>query len=138
MRATVSARYEVAEIGDAYRLMSPLLGTTLASTLFAVALLLCGLNATVTATLSGQVVMEGFLRFQLPPVTRRLVTRLIAIVPAVLGRLYGLPGAGPDKTTAEGAYDQPYEWPAARIAHAIRRRLFRELREFGGREHPAR
>ncbi|MFO1036435.1 MAG: Nramp family divalent metal transporter [Geminicoccaceae bacterium] len=75
---------EVAEIGDAYRLMSPLLGTTLASTLFAVALLLCGLNATVTATLSGQVVMEGFLRFQLPPVTRRLVTRLIAIVPAVL------------------------------------------------------
>jgi manganese transport protein len=75
---------EVAEIGDAYQLMTPLLGTGLAATLFAVALLLCGLNATVTATLSGQVVMEGFLRFRLPPVLRRLVTRLIAIVPAVV------------------------------------------------------
>ncbi|MBR0682003.1 divalent metal cation transporter [Roseomonas eburnea] len=75
---------EVAEIGDAYQLMSPLLGSGMAATLFAVALLLCGLNATVTATLSGQVVMEGFLRFRLPAVTRRLVTRLIAIVPAVV------------------------------------------------------
>jgi manganese transport protein len=75
---------EVAEIQDAYQLMSPLLGTGLAATLFAVALLLCGINSTVTATLSGQVVMEGFLRFRLPPVVRRLVTRLIAIVPAVI------------------------------------------------------
>ncbi len=75
---------EVAEIQDAYQLMTPLLGGTLAATLFAVALLLCGLNSTVTATLAGQVVMEGFLRFRLPPVTRRLITRLIAIVPAVL------------------------------------------------------
>ena len=75
---------EVAEIQDAYQLMSPLLGGSLAATLFAVALLFCGLNATVTGTLSGQVVMEGFLRFRLPPVVRRLVTRLIAIVPAVV------------------------------------------------------
>ena len=75
---------EVAEIQDAYQLMSPLLGGSLAATLFAVALLFCGLNATVTGTLSGQVVMEGFLRFRLPPVARRLVTRLIAIVPAVV------------------------------------------------------
>jgi manganese transport protein len=79
-----SGRTEVAEIQDAYQLMAPLLGSGLASILFAVALLLCGINATVTATLSGQVVMEGFLRLRLSPVLRRLVTRLIAIVPAVI------------------------------------------------------
>ncbi|MBU8542004.1 Nramp family divalent metal transporter [Falsiroseomonas tokyonensis] len=79
-----SGNTEVAEIGDAYRLIAPLLGSGLAATLFAVALLFCGLNATVTATLAGQVVMEGFLRFRLHPVLRRLVTRLVAIVPAVL------------------------------------------------------
>ena len=79
-----SGNTEVAEIQEAYQLMSPLLGGTLAATLFAVALLFCGLNATVTATLSGQVVMEGFLRFRLPPFFRRLVTRSIAIVPAVI------------------------------------------------------
>jgi manganese transport protein len=79
---------EVAEIGEAYQLMAPLLGSVLAAKLFAVALLLCGLNATVTATLAGQVVMEGFLRFRLPPVLRRLVTRLIAIIPAVIVTWY--------------------------------------------------
>ena len=83
-----SGNTEVAEIQEAYQLMSPLLGGTLAATLFAVALLLCGVNATVTATLSGQVVMEGFLRFRLSPVMRRLVTRLIAIVPAVIVTWY--------------------------------------------------
>jgi len=61
--------------------------------LFAVALLLCGMNATVTATLAGQVVMEGFLRLRLPPVYRRLLTRMIAIVPAVIVTwLYGASG----------------------------------------------
>jgi manganese transport protein len=79
-----SGRTEVAEIQDAYQLMAPLLGSSLAATLFAVALLLCGVNATVTATLSGQVVMEGFLRLRISPVLRRLVTRLIAIIPAVI------------------------------------------------------
>lgn len=79
-----SGHTEVAEIGDAYHLMAPLLGSGLAAILFAVALLLCGLNATVTATLAGQVVMEGFLRFKLPPIARRMVTRLVAIVPAVI------------------------------------------------------
>ncbi|WP_419899985.1 Nramp family divalent metal transporter [Roseomonas sp. USHLN139] len=79
-----SGNTEIAEIGDAYRLMAPLLGSGLAATLFALALLLCGINATVTATLAGQVVMEGFLRFRLPPFLRRLLTRLVAIVPAVL------------------------------------------------------
>ncbi|WP_424811523.1 Nramp family divalent metal transporter [Roseococcus sp. YIM B11640] len=79
-----SGNTEVAEIGEAYHLMAPLLGSGLAATLFAVALLFCGINATVTATLAGQVVMEGFLRFRLPPVARRMLTRLVAIVPAVL------------------------------------------------------
>ena len=83
-----SGNTEVAEIQDAYQLMTPLLGGTLAATLFAVALLLSGINSTVTATLAGQVVMEGFLRFRLPPVTRRLITRLIAIVPAVIVTWY--------------------------------------------------
>ena len=88
-----SGNTEIAEIGDAYRLMAPLLGSGLAATLFALALLLCGINATVTATLAGQVVMEGFLRFRLPPFVRRLVTRLVAIVPAVVVTwLYGASG----------------------------------------------
>lgn len=83
-----SGNTEVAEIQDAYQLMTPLLGGTLAATLFAVALLLSGINSTVTATLAGQVVMEGFLRFRMHPVLRRLVTRLIAIVPAVIVTWY--------------------------------------------------
>jgi manganese transport protein len=88
-----SGNTEVAEIGEAYQLLTPLLGAGIAATAFGVALLLCGLNATVTATLAGQVVMEGFLRFRLPPVLRRLVTRLIAIIPAVIVTwMYGASG----------------------------------------------
>ena len=78
-----SGNTEVAEIQDAHELLAPLLGTA-APYLFAIALLACGLNSTVTATLAGQVVMEGFLRFRLSPVVRRLVTRLVAIIPAVI------------------------------------------------------
>jgi manganese transport protein len=86
---------EVADIGDAYRLLTPLLGTTLASTLFAVALLASGQNSTITGTLAGQIVMEGFLNIRLPAWLRRLITRLIAIVPAVIvTALYGEKGAG--------------------------------------------
>ena len=86
---------EVADIGDAYRLLAPLLGTTLASTLFAVALLASGQNSTITGTLAGQIVMEGFLNIRLPAWLRRLITRLIAIVPAVIvTALYGEHGAG--------------------------------------------
>ena len=77
-------RTEVAEIGDAHELLAPMVGSAAAATLFAVALLACGLNATVTATLAGQAVMEGFLGLRLPPFFRRLVTRLVAIVPAVV------------------------------------------------------
>jgi manganese transport protein len=79
-----SGHHEVAEIQDAYKLLSPLLGVGVASTLFAVALLASGQNSTLTGTLAGQVVMEGFLRIRLPPVLRRLITRLLAIIPAVI------------------------------------------------------
>ncbi len=86
----------VADISDAYQLLTPLLGTTLASTLFAVALLCSGQNATLTGTLAGQIVMEGFIRLRLRPWLRRLITRLIAIVPAVLViTIYGERGTGP-------------------------------------------
>jgi manganese transport protein len=86
---------EVADIGDAYHLLTPLLGTTLASTLFAVALLASGQNSTITGTLAGQIVMEGFLNIRLPAWLRRLITRLIAIIPAVIvTALYGERGAG--------------------------------------------
>ncbi len=86
---------DVAEIGDAYTLLSPLLGVTIASTLFAIALLASGLNSTVTATLAGQIVMEGFLRLRIPAWARRLLTRAIAIVPVVVvTALYGEKGTG--------------------------------------------
>ena len=86
---------QVADIGDAYHLLTPLLGTTLASTLFAVALLASGQNSTITGTLAGQIVMEGFLNIRLPAWLRRLITRLIAIVPAVIvTAMYGERGAG--------------------------------------------
>ena len=85
-----SGHHEVAEIGDAHKLLSPLLGAGIASTLFALALLASGLNSTVTATLAGQIVMEGFLRLRLPQWVRRLVTRAIAIVPVVaVTAIYG-------------------------------------------------
>lgn len=76
--------HDVAEIQDAYKLLSPLLGVGGASTLFAVALLASGQNSTLTGTLAGQIVMEGFLRLRLAPVLRRLITRSLAIIPAVI------------------------------------------------------
>jgi manganese transport protein len=79
-----SGHSEVAEIGDAYKLLTPLLGVTGASTLFAIALLASGQNSTLTGTLAGQIVMEGFLNIRLKPWLRRLITRLIAIIPAVI------------------------------------------------------
>jgi manganese transport protein len=86
----------VADISDAYKLLSPLLGTTMASTLFAVALLCSGQNATLTGTLAGQIVMEGFINLRLRPWLRRLITRLIAIIPAVIViTIYGDEGSGP-------------------------------------------
>jgi manganese transport protein len=85
----------VADISDAYKLLSPLLGTSVASVLFAVALLCSGQNATLTGTLAGQIVMEGFVNIRLRPWLRRLITRLVAIVPAVIVVvLYGERGTG--------------------------------------------
>ena len=87
--------HEVTEIQDAHKLLSPVLGVSVASTLFALALLASGQNATLTGTLAGQIVMEGFLNIRLRPWLRRLITRLIAIVPAVI--VIGL--YGEEKTT---------------------------------------
>lgn len=85
-----TGRTEVAELGEAHSLLMPLLGSSMAPSLFAIALLCCGLNSTVTATLSGQAVMEGFLSIRLPPWLRRFVTRAVAIVPAAFVTiLYG-------------------------------------------------
>jgi manganese transport protein len=86
-------RTDVQEIEQAYELLAPMLGVGLASTLFAVALLASGINSTVTATLAGQIVMEGFLRLRIAPWARRLVTRGIAIVPVVVvTAIYGEQG----------------------------------------------
>jgi manganese transport protein len=84
--------HNVAEIADAYKLLSPVLGASLASTLFACALLASGQNSTLTGTLAGQIVMEGFLDIRLKPWVRRLITRAIAIIPAVL--VIGIAGEG--------------------------------------------
>lgn len=86
----------VNEIQQAHELLTPLLGTTLASTLFAVALISAGQSSTLTGTLAGQIVMEGFLKLRIRPFLRRLITRLLAIIPAVL--VIGMKG---DK----GSYD---------------------------------
>jgi manganese transport protein len=75
---------DVTELEQVHSFLAPLLGSAMAPTLFGIALLCCGLNSTVTATLSGQIVMEGFLDIRLPPWARRLVTRSIAIVPAAI------------------------------------------------------
>ena len=84
---------EVAEIQDAYKLLSPLLGVGVASGVFALALLASGQNSTLTGTLAGQIVMEGFLNIRMRPWLRRLVTRAIAIVPAaIVAILYGESG----------------------------------------------
>jgi manganese transport protein len=87
---------QVADISEAYKLLSPVLGVSLASTLFACALLASGQNSTLTGTLAGQIVMEGFLDIRLKPWIRRLITRSIAILPAVL--VIGL--AGENKVTS--------------------------------------
>jgi manganese transport protein len=86
----------VTEIQQAHSFLAPMLGTALASTLFAVALIAAGQSSTITGTIAGQIVMEGFLRFKIRPVVRRLITRMIAIVPAVT--VIGLKGD-------EGSYD---------------------------------
>ena len=88
-------RHDVASIETAHALLSPMLGTGAASMVFALALLASGQNSTVTATMAGQIVMEGFLQIRLPLWARRLATRLLAIVPAaVIAAFYGAQGTG--------------------------------------------
>ena len=90
-----SGHSEVSDINDAHRLLAPLLGTSLASILFAVALLASGQNSTLTGTMTGQIIMEGFLDLKIPAWLRRVITRLLAIVPAVLVAAYfGAAGTG--------------------------------------------
>jgi len=90
-----SGHQNVADIMDAHKLLSPLLGTTLASIVFAIALLASGQNSTLTGTLAGQIVMEGFLNIKLKPWVRRLITRMIAIIPAfIVTFIYGERGTG--------------------------------------------
>jgi len=79
-----AGRTDIAELQDAHRLLTPMLGVTGAGTLFAVALLAAGQNSTLTGTLAGQVIMEGFVRITVAPWVRRLATRLVAIVPAIV------------------------------------------------------
>lgn len=79
-----SGRTDVAQIKDAHQLLEPLLGSVIAPTLFAIALIAAGQSSTVTGTLAGQIVMEGYLKLRINPWIRRLLTRLLAIVPAVL------------------------------------------------------
>ena len=83
-----AGRFDVGDIRDAYLLLSPLLGVTFASTLFALALLASGQASTLTATLAGQIVMEGFLHIRLKPWMRRLLTRLLALIPALITIVY--------------------------------------------------
>jgi manganese transport protein len=90
-----SGNTDVVEIGQAHAMLAPLVGASVAPLLFAVALVCCGLSSTVTATLAGQIVMEGFLDIKLAPWLRRLITRLIAIIPAAgVTLLYGESGTG--------------------------------------------
>jgi manganese transport protein len=85
-----AGRTDVVEIEQAYELLSPMLGVGIASTLFAVALLASGINSTVTATLAGQIIMEGFLHLRIPDWARRLLTRGLAVIPVVVvTALYG-------------------------------------------------
>jgi len=79
-----SGHFEVAAIQDAYKLLSPLLGAGAASTLFAIALLASGQNSSITGTLAGQVVMEGFIHLSVSPWLRRMITRTLAIIPTIL------------------------------------------------------
>ena len=90
-----TGRTDVAELGEAHALLQPLLGAAIAPRCSRIALLCCGSNSTVTATLAGQVVMEGFLDIRMAPWLRRLVTRAVAIVPAaVVTVIYGESGDG--------------------------------------------
>ncbi len=91
-----SGHTSVSELSDAHALLAPLLGSNIAPMLFGIALLCCGLNSTVTATMAGQIVMEGFINWRIAPWARRLITRGVAVIPAaVISFLYGTGSTGP-------------------------------------------
>lgn len=86
---------DIADLTEAHKMITPLMGTSIAATLFAVALLCCGLSSTVTATLAGQIIMEGFINLRLPPWARRMITRGLALIPAMIATVYyGQEGVG--------------------------------------------
>ena len=90
-----SGHHEIGDIQGAYKLLSPLVGAGLATPLFAIALLASGQNSTLTGTMAGQIILEGFTQFKMPAWTRRLVSRLLAIVPTlIVVSLYGMRGTG--------------------------------------------
>jgi len=80
--------FNIVEIQDAYKLLSPLVGTRIAPTMFGVALIASGMSSTITGTLAGQIIMEGFINFRIQPWARRMITRLLAIIPAVFALIY--------------------------------------------------
>ncbi len=129
-----NGKTDVVELGEAHlRCSSPLLGLAIAPTLFGIALLCCGLNSTVTATLAGQIVMEGFLKIRLQPWVRRLITRAIAIIPAAFVTIwYGDAGHGgaadPDPGRAQ---------PAAFLRGLPARDVHRQQGEDGRAGRPA-
>ena len=128
-----SGHQDVAEIQDAYKLLSPALGVGVASTLFALALLASGQNSTLTGTLAGQIVMEGFLNIRLRPWLRRLITRAIAIVPAVC--VIGILRRKQDHRTARR---QPgHAEHAARLRRLAADALHRRTRQDGRVREPA-
>lgn len=91
----ISGLTEIADLTEAHKMITPLLGTSIAATLFAVALLCCGLSSTVTATLAGQIIMEGFINIRIAPWARRMITRGLALIPAMtVTALYGQEGVG--------------------------------------------
>jgi manganese transport protein len=90
-----SGHHEVAEINQAYKLLTPLIGVSIATPLFAIALLASGQNSTLTGTLAGQIVLEGFLRVKIRPWMRRMISRLLAIAPSIVAvALFGQAGLG--------------------------------------------
>lgn len=83
-----TGRTDVGDIKQAHELLSPMMGSTIASTLFAIALIAAGQSSTVTGTIAGQIVMEGYLKLRINPIVRRLVTRLVAVIPAIIVIIY--------------------------------------------------
>lgn len=91
-----SGHTSISELSDAHALLAPLLGSNIAPMLFGIALLCCGLNSTVTATMAGQIVMEGFINWRIAPWARRLITRCVAVIPAAaISFYYGTSSTGP-------------------------------------------